>query len=91
MSSSKLLAGLLLSFSLSYAGGALAGQDEFCEGYYRGYLEGYKREGGSIFQPSVPLCPLMPRKTGRDPRDDNEHGYEFGYDQGREAARRRFN
>ncbi len=69
---------------------ALAGQDEFCEGYYRGYYEGYKRSSGSIFEPSVPMCPLMPRKGPRDPRDDGEHGYEFGYDQGWDEGQRRF-
>ena len=67
-----------------------AGQDEFCNGYYKGYLEGYKWASGSIFEPSIPLCPLQPRKTPRDPRDDTEHGYELGYDQGREAGGRRF-
>ena len=67
-----------------------AGQDEFCQGYYRGYYEGYKRSSGSIFEPAVPLCPLMPRKGPRDPRDDGEHGYEFGYDQGWDEGQRRF-
>ena len=69
---------------------AFAGQDEFCEGYYRGYYEGYKRSSGSIFEPSLPMCPLMPRKGPRDPRDDADHGYEFGYDQGWEEGQRRF-
>jgi len=69
---------------------ALAGQDQFCEGFYRGYYEGYKRSSGSIFEPSVPLCPLMPRKRARDPKDDTEHGYEMGWDQGWDAGQRRF-
>jgi hypothetical protein len=69
---------------------AFADQNEFCNGYYRGYLEGYKRASGSIFEPSIPLCPLMPRKTARDPSDDSEHGYEVGYEQGREAGSKRF-
>ena len=69
---------------------ALAGQDEFCNGYYRGYFEGYKRSSGSIFDPSVPMCPLMPRKGPRDPKDDAEHGYELGYDQGWDEGQRRF-
>jgi len=67
----------------------VADQDEFCNGYYKGYLEGYKRASGSIFEPSMPLCPLQPRKTARDPREDFDHGYETGYDQGRAAGGRR--
>lgn len=69
---------------------SVAGQDEFCNGYYTGYLEGYKRASGSIFEPQIPLCPLQPRKGPRDPDDDHEHGYELGYDQGRDAGQRRF-
>lgn len=69
---------------------ALAGQDEFCQGFYRGYYEGYKRSSGSIFEPSIPLCPLMPRKGPRDPKDDAEHGYEMGWDQGWGEGQRRF-
>lgn len=69
---------------------ALAGQDEFCEGYYRGYFEGYKRSSGSIFDPSIPLCPRMPRKGPRDSKDDAEHGYELGWDQGWDEGQRRF-
>ena len=69
---------------------APAGQDEFCNGFYRGYVEGYKWSSGSIFEPSIPLCPLQPRKTPRDPKDDFEHGHEVGYDQGKEAGERRF-
>ena len=67
-----------------------ASQNEFCKGFNKGYLEGYEWASGSIFEPSVPLCPLMPRKTARDPSDDFEHGYEMGYDQGRDAGRKRF-
>lgn len=91
MMSRKILAGLAAGLVLVGTQAAVAGQNEFCEGFNRGYLEGYKRAGGSIFQPSVPLCPLMPRKTPRDPRDDGEHGYEVGYDMGQQEARRRFN
>ncbi len=69
---------------------SLAGQNEFCEGFYRGYYEGYKRSSGSIFDPAIPLCPLMPRKGPRDPRDDADHGYEMGYDQGWDEGQRRF-
>jgi hypothetical protein len=90
MMSNKLLASLVACLTLAATQAAVAGQDEFCEGYYRGYLEGYKRESGSIFDPSVPFCPTMPRMRAGAPRDDTEHGYEVGYEQGRDAARRRF-
>ena len=90
MSSKTLLAGLAFGLTLVGSQSATAGQDEFCQGFYRGYIEAYKRESGSIFEPSVPFCPTMPRKGAGAPRDDNEHGYEVGYDQGRDAARRRF-
>jgi hypothetical protein len=68
---------------------AIADQDEFCNGWYTGFVEGYKRASLSIFEPSVPLCPLQPRRTPRDPDSDYDHGYEVGYDQGREAGERR--
>ena len=86
----KLLASLALALSMLAAVPSRADQDAFCNGYYKGYLEGYRRESGSIFEPSIPLCPLQPRKTARDPRDDSEHGYEVGYEQGRDEGRRRF-
>jgi len=69
---------------------AVAGQDEFCQGYYRGYYEGYKRSSGTIFEPAIPLCPRMPRKGPRAPRDDTEHGYEVGYELGWDEGQRRF-
>jgi len=90
MHRSKHLASLTLALVALFAAPARADQDAFCNGYYKGYLEGYKRESGSIFEPSLPLCPQQPRKTARDPRDDFEHGYEVGYDQGRDQGRQRF-
>ena len=65
-----------------------ATRQEFCDGFYQGYVEGWNRSSGSIFQPSVPLCPFEPRRTVRDPKDDYEFGYEIGYDQGTEDGRR---
>ena len=60
---------------------------EFCDGFYAGYKEGWKRESGSIFEPSYPFCPSQPRKTVRDPDSDYEHGREIGYDQAKRKAR----
>ena len=88
--SNKLLASLVAGLMLTTTQTAFAGQDEFCEGFYRGYMEGYKRESGSIFDPSVPFCPTMPRMQAGRPRDDTQFGYEVGYEQGVDAARRRF-
>lgn len=88
---SKFVLGIVLASPLTLVSlPSRADQDAFCNGYYKGYLEGYKRASGSIFDPSIPLCPLQPRKTARDPRDDFEHGYEVGYDQGRDEGSRRF-
>lgn len=88
--SNKLLASVVACLIFGTTQTAVAGQDEFCAGFYRGYTEGYKRESGSIFEPSVPFCPTMPRMRPGAPRDDTEHGYEVGWEQGRNAARRRF-
>jgi len=90
MSVSRILPCVIAALLTSLPLPSIAGQDEFCNGYYAGYLEGYKRESGSIFDPAIPLCPLQPRKRPRDPDDDYEHGHEVGYDQGRDAARSRF-
>jgi hypothetical protein len=83
-------AALGLGLAITAPFSAHAGQNEFCNGYNAGYLEGYKWASSSIFEPAVPLCPLMPRKTARDPRDDFEHGREVGYEQGKAAGERRF-
>lgn len=84
------LASVFLTLAAMSPALGTAGQDEFCNGFYKGYVEGYKWASGSILEPSIPLCPLQPRKTVRDPDDDFEHGYEVGYDQGRDAGRRRY-
>jgi hypothetical protein len=90
MMSNKLLASLFACLMLATTQAAVAGQDEFCAGFYRGYTEGYKRESGTIFEPSVPFCPTMPLTQAGRPRDDTQFGYDVGYEQGVDAARRRF-
>jgi hypothetical protein len=65
-----------------------AGRVEFCDGFYEGYRDGWKRSSGSIFQPTVPLCPREPRRSVRDPIDDFDFGFEVGEDQGETDGRR---
>jgi hypothetical protein len=79
---------LLLIITLISSVSAFGNREEFCEGFYQGYLEGWKWSSGSIFQPNIPMCPLQPRRKIRDPIDDFEFGYELGEDQGEREGRR---
>jgi len=60
-----------------------ASQDEFCAGFERGYIAGYKQSSGSSFDPFTPFCPFQPFKKFSDPASDFEHGYIIGYETGR--------
>jgi len=60
---------------------------EFCNGFERGYITGYKQASGSSLNPLTPLCPLQPLKGLNDPKSDYEHGYIIGYERGIEADR----
>lgn len=55
---------------------------DFCKGFERGYITGYKQASGSRLEPLVPLCPLQPLKNFNDPESDYEHGYLIGLKQG---------
>jgi hypothetical protein len=73
----SILTGIFLAvFSVS----ALA--SDFCDGFKRGYIVGYKQASGSSLTPLVPLCPLKPLKGFGDPESDYEFGYTIGYRQG---------
>jgi len=55
---------------------------EFCEGFKRGYIVGYKQAHSSGFDPFVPFCPFQPFKNISDPKSDYEHGYIIGLKKG---------
>jgi hypothetical protein len=74
-------------FLLSSASAALA--DQFCDGFERGYIAGYKRASGKSLDPLTPLCPLQPLKRISDPDSDFEHGYIIGFERGIAAGSRR--
>ena len=65
----------IFSISLAYA-------DDFCDGFERGYITGYKQASGSSLDPLTPLCPLQPLKKLSDPESDFEHGYLIGLKKG---------
>jgi len=55
---------------------------QFCSGFERGYITGYKRASSNSLDPLVPLCPLQPLKKLSDPESDFEHGYVIGFAKG---------
>ena len=61
---------------------------EFCDGFERGYITGYKQSSGSGFDPFVPFCPFQPFKRLNDPESDYEHGYIIGYETGLKKGKR---
>ena len=75
--------GILFLFILSLGSSIYAtAKTEFCAGFERGYITGYKQASGSSFDPFVPFCPFQPFKGFNDPESDFEHGYIIGYEQG---------
>ena len=78
----------IFCFVIGYATSALADADQFCQGFERGYVAGYKRASGSALDPLHPLCPLQPLKKFGDPDSDFEHGYIIGLEQGMAKGRR---
>jgi hypothetical protein len=71
----------LFSFSVFAA-------SDFCRGFERGYIVGYKQSSGSSYDPYVPYCPYQPYKKYNDPQSDYEHGYIIGYEKGLIEGRR---
>ena len=55
---------------------------DFCEGFKRGYITGYKHASGSGYDPYTPYCPYQPYKSAGDPQSDYEHGYTIGMKEG---------
>ena len=77
---------ILSALFILLGSGAFA--SEFCDGFERGYIVGYKQASGSSLEPLTPLCPLQPLKGLNDPESDFEHGYIIGYERGLREGRR---
>jgi len=60
---------------------------EFCDGFKKGYITGYKQASGSSYDPYTPYCPYQPYKGYNDPESDYEHGYIIGLQQGMQEGR----
>ena len=71
---------LILLVAILSSSSAVA--SDFCAGFERGYITGYKQSSGSSFDPFTPFCPFQPFKRFNDPESDYEHGYIIGYDKG---------
>ena len=71
---------LIVFFTILYASSVLA--SEFCDGFKKGYITGYKQAAQTSLTPLVPLCPLKPLKGFGDPKSDFEFGYTIGFRQG---------
>lgn len=56
--------------------------NNFCKGFERGYISGYKQANNSSMNPITPICPIQPIKGFGDPQSDYEHGYTIGYRHG---------
>ena len=73
-----LLTIFLVIFSISNA----YAYNEFCNGFKKGYVTGYKQAKNTNMTPMVPMCPMQPMKGYGDPQSDFEHGYVIGLRQG---------
>ena len=81
----QLLTSVVLVVALSSS--VIAGQNEFCPGFERGYISGYKQSSSGNFEPFTPFCPFQPFKGFNDPESDYEHGYIIGYEKGLQKGR----
>jgi len=79
----------LLSIAIMMLTLTSARADQFCDGFDRGYIAGYKRASGSSLDPLTPLCPLQPLKRFGDPESDFEQGYIVGLERGMQEGSRR--
>lgn len=77
-----------LFFVFFAAFSANAANDEFCKGFKKGYITGYKQASKSPYDPYPPYCPTQPMKQYNDPESDFEHGYVIGYERGQAVGRR---
>ena len=70
----------ILALGLLLSSNAFAG--EWCAGWKKGYVAGYKNAHNTVLKPIVPICPLKPLKGFGDPADDFEWGYIVGLKSG---------
>ena len=77
---------LVAIFSIIYSANVFA--SDFCEGFKRGYITGFKQTSGTSYDPYTPYCPYQPYKGYNDPKSDYEHGYIIGYEQGLHKGRK---
>lgn len=66
----------------AFATDARADGDDFCDGFKRGYITGYKKANDTAITPLTPMCPMQPMKQFGDSSSAYERGYTTGYDQG---------
>ena len=84
----KILKTFLLILTSSFLFSKALMASDFCNGFERGYISGYKQSSGSGFDPFPPFCPTQPFKSASDPQSDYEHGYTVGYQRGQSEGRR---
>lgn len=80
---SRLLACFVALFLVTVSNASTA---DFCRGFEKGYVTGYKQAKRTSLDPLVPLCPLQPLKGLHDPDSDFEHGYLIGLKKGLAAG-----
>ena len=80
----KVLLGLVIAVMMT---GSVIAKTDFCKGFEKGYITGYKQSSGSSYDPYTPYCPYQPYKGYNDPDSDFEHGYIIGYEKGLEEGR----
>ena len=73
---------IILGLIFSFAPFMVFTKSEFCQGFERGYITGYKQVSGQGYDPYTPYCPYQPYKKYNDPESDFEHGYIIGMKQG---------
>jgi hypothetical protein len=80
------LVSALVGAALVLAAALPAPASEFCRGFERGYVVGYKRVNGQGLDPPPPVCPMQPMRLLGETQNDFEHGFAVGMDHGIEAA-----
>lgn len=64
---------LILAFAFLFLFSGLAWADDFCDGWYDGYIAGYCHNQFQCMEPMVPMCPMQ---------NMGEESYQDGYNRG---------